>query len=168
MADIIIGLQEVKVGTAAPDGSLTGLTSATKLFKVYQNSCTISTDDPDITEFYEENKSVPEETIETKKSPVISLKVMDVSPENVKLLIGGDTVDTTGVGFDGSEAVDNKLLHFVTLKGSDIIVPNAKIVGKLDGELSKKELMAIDVKIYPQAVSGTGNKPFVMKPKTVA
>lgn len=157
---VIIGLTEIRVGTAAANGTMPG--SLTKIGKVYKGTCRIEQDAPEVTEHFEENKSAPEVRKKDKKIPKIRFSLMDFDAQALADYVGGTNTSGTW-GYDGSEVVANKSIKLVAEQGLDFEIPNADIEAVLNGEMTSKGILLIDFIVTPTAVSA--GKPFRGVPK---
>ena len=75
MSLITLGLSQIKVGTAAPNGTMPA--QLTKIGKTYKDTCKIAQNAAEVTEHYEEGKAAPEVRKKSKKIPVLTFSIMD-------------------------------------------------------------------------------------------
>lgn len=176
MGKYTVGLKQVKVGTAVTDGDISAsvLSALTKTFKVYNDTCEVVQDAPSLTEHKEENNAVPVVVLVERTSPRVKFQMMETDATALIAMLGGTAQPdgtqsgTTGFGFDGTDEVSNQCFMFEALQGMDIYIPNGRISANLSGKMSKTGILLCDVEVIPEAVTGTGKKPFVMRPHSDA
>lgn len=154
---ITIGLSEIKIGEAAPNGTMP--TSLAKIGKTYKDSCKMAQAASDVTEHFEEGKASPEIRFKQKKVPVLSFSILDPDPQVLTDYVGGTfTAEVAGTspakwGFNGDETVDNKAVKVVTNQGMVIDIPNADIEAVINAEFSAKGIFLVDFTVTPLSVS---------------
>ena len=147
---ISLGLSEIQVGTAAPNGTMPG--SLTKIGKTYQNTCKLAQAAADVTEHFEEGKSSPEVRKKTKKLPVLTFSIMDPDPQLLADYVGGTV--TGGVwGFSGTEDVLPRAIRVKSAQGLYVDIPNADIEAVINADLSAQGLFQVDFTVTPLAVT---------------
>lgn len=165
MGLITLGLSEIQVGTAAPNGTMP--TTLTKVGKTYKDSCKLAQATSDITEHFEEGKAAPEVRLKQKKIPVLTFSIMDPDAQALTDFVGGSfTAAVTGAnpvpakwGFNGDESVANKSVRVQTKQGLWIDIPNADIEAVVNAEFSTKGIFLVEFTVTPLAV--TANKALV-------
>ncbi len=157
---ITIGLAEIKVGAAAPDGSMPG--SLTKIGKVYKDTCKMGQDASEVTEHFEEGHAAPEYRKKTKKIPKITFSLMDVDAVAMAKYIGG-TESSGEWGYDGNEVVSNVSMQIIPEQGLVFDIPNADIEAVINSDMSAKGIFLVDFTVTPMAV--TSGKAIRAKPK---
>lgn len=154
---ITIGLSEIKIGVAAPGGTMP--TTLAKIGKTYKDSCKMVQPASDVTEHFEEGKASPEIRFKQKKVPVLTFSILDPDPQVLADYIGGTyTAEVPATspakwGFSGDETVDNKAVKVVTNQGMVIDIPNADIEAVINAEFSAKGIFLVDFTITPLAVT---------------
>lgn len=118
---VTLGLASVKFGAAAGSLATLGLT--------YQDSCTVSQDDPQTTEFYAEEEDDPIEIIERAGVIRANFSVMD--PDATLAAKAGTT--------------EEGILEITPKKGLKITFNRAKVSYKLNGQYGRGGLMLVDV-----------------------
>ena len=113
---ITLGLCEIKVGVAAPDGTMP--TEMTKIGKTYKDTCKIAQDAAEVTEHFEEGVAAPEVRKKTRKIPKLTFSIMDANVDDLVAYVGGENIDGAW-GYNGDEVVANKAIRVVTEKGLD-------------------------------------------------
>lgn len=150
-----VGLAEVQFGQASRIGFMPNAMS--KIGKVYQDTCKVTQDAPDVTEHFEEGNPVPIIRTTTKKPPKVSFSIVVEDLETLERLIGGKASDSEWA--EGQNFAANLAIRVISKQGMMINIPNASISGSFDWELSDKGLMKIAVEAVPQDVDT--RKPFV-------
>ena len=149
MGLITLGLSQIKVGEAAPNGVMP--TTLNKIGKVYKDTCKINQDATDVTEHFEEGMAAPEIRKKTRKIPKVAFSLMDSSPEMLAAYVGGAVVGDKWV-FDGNELVANKALLIETEMGLDFEIPNGDIEATINSDMSAKGIFLVDFIVTPLAV----------------
>ena len=119
----------------------------------YEDTCTMSQDDPETTEFYAEEEDDPVEITEKQGKITFAFSIMNPELETLKRLFGGEIASDVYAYPDAVSTVEESVI-ILPRKGLKFQVPRMKLTAKINGEFSKKGLLLIEVK-------GT-----VMKPKT--
>lgn len=154
---ITIGLSEIKIGAAAPGGTMPE--TLAKIGKTYKDSCKMVQAASDVTEHFEEGKASPEIRFKQKKVPVLTFSIMDPDPQALADFVGGTftaAVPETSPakwGFNGDEAVENKAVKVVTNQGMVIDIPNADVEAVINAEFSAKGIFLVDFTITPLSVT---------------
>ncbi|GHT09158.1 hypothetical protein FACS189432_05070 [Bacteroidia bacterium] len=165
MGLITIGLKQVKVGEAAPTGTMPQ--TLAKIGKVYKDTCKINQDAADVTEHFEEGHASPEVRTKAKKIPKVTFSLMDCDVQMLIDYIGGENVGTEQApkwGFDGDELNANKAIYLETEQGLDFEIPNADIEAVINDDASAKGIFLVDFTITPLAVDA--GKAIRATPKT--
>lgn len=158
---ITLGLCEIKVGEAAPNGTMP--TEMTKIGKTYKDTCKIAQESSEVTEHYEEGKPAPEVRTKTRKIPTLTFSIMDASVDDLVAYVGGENVDGSW-GYNGDEVVANKAIKVVTEKGLDFEIPNGDIEAVINADMSAKGIFLVEFTVTPMAV--TAGKALKGTPKT--
>lgn len=151
------GTTQILVGTAATTGVMPSVASMTKIGEVYQNTCKITQDKPDITGHKEEGKSFDAIQVVDNKAPKLAFSLMNADAQLLADYIGG-SIASGRWGYDGTAIVANKAFSLQTARGLCFDIPNASIVATLNGDMSKKGIFLVDFEVTPLAVSA--NSPF--------
>lgn len=154
MGLITLGLSQIKVGEAAPNGTMP--TALTKIGKTYKDTCKINQDSADVTEHHEEGKAAPEVRKKSRKIPQVMFSLMDADAKMLADYVGGTTTGTTGKetwGYDGDELVANKAIFIETEQGLDFEIPNGDIEATINADMSAKGIFLVDFVVTPLAVS---------------
>lgn len=158
---ITLGLCEIKVGAAAPDGTMP--TEMTKIGKTYKDTCKIAQESSEVTEHYEEGKPAPEVRSKTRKIPTLTFSIMDASVDDLVAYVGGENINGAW-GYNGDEVVANKAIRVVTEKGLDFDIPNGDIEAVINADMSAKGIFLVEFTVTPMAV--TSGKALKGTPKT--
>ena len=119
----------------------------------YEDTCKMSQDDPETTEFYAEEEDDPVESIEKQGKITFAFSIMNPDLTTLTRLFGG-TVASNIYAYPDTVATVEESVIIKPKKGLKFQVPRMKLVSKINGEFSKKGLLLIEV-------TGT-----VMKPNT--
>lgn len=154
MPTITLGLCQIKVGTAAPNGIMPS--SMEKIGKTYKDTCKLNQDSSDVTEHFEEGHAAPEVRKKAKKMPSLQFSIMDADVQTLIDYVGGENVGTSEKpkwGYDGSEVVANKAILVETEQGLNFEIPNGDIEAVINGDLSASGIFLVDFVVTPCAVS---------------
>ncbi len=146
MAEIrSIGLASIKLGAIAGDGGIG--TSLTVLGVTYQDTAELVREDPEITEIYSEENDEPEEVLETKGPALVRWSIMNVDPDEVVRVLGGEVTGTAPKVYNSpvSKAPIELSIEIVTRSGLKIEIPRAKINAKENFQFRKKGVLLIDI-----------------------
>lgn len=136
-----IGLKSIKIGDIAVDGGMGTVLAALGI--TYEGTATLIQDDPEVTEFFAEELDDPIEILEKKGSVKIEFAITDFEPATLAKVLGGLV---SGVApNDKWEAPTDmpsieKSIEIITKKDVKFEIVRARIVAKLDVNLSKKEM----------------------------
>ena len=154
MSLITLGLAQIKVGEAAPNGTMP--TALTKIGKTYKDTAKIGQDAAEVTEHFEEGKSAPEVRKKQKKIPKFTFSMMDADVQALIDYIGGTNVGTELApkwGFDGDEIVANKAIFVETEQGLNFEIPNGDIEAVINADMSAKGIFLVEFTVTPLAVT---------------
>ena len=118
----------------------------------YEDTCKMSQEDPETTEFYAEEEDDPVETVEKQGKITFTFSIMNPDLDTLKRLFGGEVASDVWSYPDVVSSVEESVI-IIPRKGLKFQVPRMKLTSKINGEFSKKGLLLIEV-------TGT-----VMKPK---
>ncbi len=148
---ITLGLCEIKVGAAAPDGTMPA--EMNKIGKTYQDTCKIAQDAAEVTEHYEEGMAAPEVRKKKRKIPRLTFSIMDANVDDLVSYVGGEKLEDESWGYNGDEVVANKAIRVITEKGLDFDIPNGDIEAVINADMSSKGIFLVDFTVTPMAVS---------------
>lgn len=151
---ISIGLAEVQAGKASKVGFMPE--DLQKIGRVLEDSCKISGEEPEKSEFFEENNPVAVASFIKKKGVKVEMKLIVDSLDILKKALGG-TIEETSEGerwiYDSKSAESVAMRIISATKGGLVFnIPNASISGKLDSDLSAKGIVTVTLTATPQAV----------------
>ena len=93
---ITLGLCQIKVGTAAPDGTMP--VDLSKIGKTYKDTCKIAQESAEVTEHYEEGMAAPEVRKKSRKIPKLTFSMMDANVDDLVAYVGGEKLESGAWG----------------------------------------------------------------------
>lgn len=150
MGLITLGLAQIKVGDAAPNGTMPP--ELVKIGKTYKDTCKIAQDAADVTEHFEEGKSAPEVRKKSRKIPKVTFSLMDADVQMLANYVGGEATGGKWT-FDGDELVAEKAVFIETEQGLNFEIPNGDIEAVINADMSAKGIFLVDFTVTPLAVS---------------
>lgn len=149
---VTLGLSKI-LGKKGEPTKLDFVETEYKVFGLtYEDTCKMSQEDPETTEFYAEEEDDPVETIEKQGKITFTFSIMNPDLDTLKRLFGGEVASDVWSYPDVVNSVEESVI--IPRKGLKFQVPRMKLTSKINGEFSKKGLLLIEV-------TGT-----VMKPAT--
>ena len=145
---ITLGLCEIKVGTAAPNGTMPA--EMNKIGKTYKNTCKIAQATADVT------MAAPEVRKKSRKIPTLTFSIMDANVQDLIDYVGGENVgdgENPEWGYDGNEVVANRAIQVVTEQGLDFNIPNGDIEAVINADMSAQGIFLVDFTVTPMAVT---------------
>ena len=155
------GLAGIVAGQIPADGTMCPDADMQPLGYTYQDTCTLSEEDPETNEFYAEEVDDPIFVSDPKDGKItLTFSIPNPSVETLAMLKGGtyhNEGDTIGEGQDattaeetGWYAPDNapsvELAFKVTAKkGFIFYIPRAKVVAKINAEFKKASVVLLGV-----------------------
>lgn len=150
---VTLGLSKI-LGKQGEPTKLDFVETGYKVFGLtYEDTCKMSQEDPETTEFYAEEEDDPVETIEKQGKITFTFSIMNPDLDTLKRLFGGEVASDVWSYPDVVNSVEESVI-IIPRKGLKFHVPRMKLSSKINGEFSKKGLLLIEV-------TGT-----VMKPAT--
>lgn len=139
-----MGVSKILFGAIAQDGGMGSTLVAAGYTN--QDSCSITMDDPDITEFYAEEVDVPVITKSKKGKVTVNLSIMNPDINTLAQFLGG-TADTTNMTWANGTTYENIELscRIVPDQGFVFDFPRLKIDAKFSGELNNSSLLTLDI-----------------------
>lgn len=150
---VTLGLSKILGKVGEPTALNFTETGYTAFGLTYEDTCKISQEDPEVTEFYAEEEDDPVETVEKQGKITFTFSIMNPDLPVLKRLFGGEIASDIWSYPDAVNTVEESII-ILPKKGLKFQVPRMKLVAKINGEFSKKGLLLIEV-------TGT-----VMKPTT--
>ncbi|MFS0489890.1 hypothetical protein [Leadbetterella byssophila] len=169
MANVFtLGLSKIEIGAIAADGGM-GSSLAT-LGLTYQDTCNLTTEDPQDTEHYSEENEDPEVVVSRGGKTVLSFSIMGPDFSALGTLTGG-TISGSGasevLNFPNKLPNIEKSIKITPEQGHIINIPRAKISAKLDGALSKTGILLLKVTATVLTPTKAGvPRIFVSKPSS--
>lgn len=139
-----MGVSQILFGAIAQDGGMSQNLAAVGYTN--QDSCSITMDDPDVTEFYAEEVDMPVITKSKKGKVNVALSIMNPSVETLAMFLGG-TADTSNETWTNGTTYENIELSMRIIPDQGFIfdMPRVKIDAKINGELNNSSLMTLDI-----------------------
>lgn len=150
---VTLGLSKILGKVGEPTALNFAETDYTAFGLTYEDTCKMSQEDPEVTEFYAEEEDDPVETVEKQGKITFTFSIMNPDLSVLKRLFGGEIASDIWSYPDTVNTVEESII-ILPKKGLKFQVPRMKLVAKINGEFSKKGLLLIEV-------TGT-----VMKPTT--
>lgn len=143
---ISVGLEYIKFGDIAVDGGM-GTTLAA-LGLTAENTCSMTSEDPQVTEFFSEENDSPEAEISRPGKTVLNFSIMDANADNLAQVFGG-TVDDTGTSdkwkAPATSPTIEQSIELKTKTGAVIQIPRASVRGKFNSNFSRQGVFLVDV-----------------------
>lgn len=139
-----MGVSQILFGAIAQDGGMSQSLAAVGYTS--QDSCSITMDDPDVTEFYAEEVDMPVITKSKKGKVNVALSIMNPSVETLAMFLGG-TADTSNETWTNGTTYENIELSMRIIPDQGFVfdMPRVKIDAKINGELNNSSLMTLDI-----------------------
>ena len=142
-----LGLSKIEFATILGTGG-TG-TSWSALGQTGQDSCVLSTDDPEITEFFCEESDTAVVTSSKAGKTTLKFNVIDPDIETLTTLMGGTSSGTAPSRVWNAPATlptIEKSIKITPKQGfASVVIPRASIVAKLNTTFGKKDLLKVEV-----------------------
>lgn len=150
---VTLGLSKILGKTAEPTKLDFAETGYEPFGLTYEDTCKMSQEDPETTEFYAEEEDDPVESIDKAGKITFTFSIMNPDLTTLNRLFGGEVATDIWSYPDTVSTVEESVI-ILPKKGLKFQIPRMKLTAKINGEFSKKGLLLIEV-------TGT-----VMKPKT--
>lgn len=150
---VTLGLSKILGNAAEPKAGDFKEEGYTVYGLTYEDTCTMSQDDPETTEFYAEEEDDPVEITEKQGKITFAFSIMNPDLDTLKRFFGGEVASDIYAYPDTVATIEESVI-ILPRKGLKFQVPRMKLNAKINGEFSKKGLLLLEVK-------GT-----VLKPKT--
>lgn len=141
---VTLGLSEILGKNSEPSAGDFAETGYTAFGLTYEDTCNMSQDDPETTEFYAEEEDDPVEISEKQGKITFAFSIMNPDLTTLTRLFGG-TVATNIYAYPDTVATVEESVIIKPKKGLKFQVPRMKLVSKINAEFSKKGLLLIDV-----------------------
>lgn len=141
------------LGLASIEMGAVGGSSKAALGYTYQDTCKMTQEDPETTDFYAEEVEDPVVSTSRSGKTTFEFSLMDPSPETMVQLMGGtagksSTEKTDNDKWDAPDKAPNieQAITITPEQGLKFDIARAKINAKINAEFSKKGILLIDVK----------------------
>lgn len=153
------GLVTIKAGAIAGDGGMG--TSLAQYGDTVADSCTVTVDDPETTEFLIEESDLPIDSSVKSGKTVIQWQVANPDADTLVKFAGGTKIAGPPELWEAPSTMPaiELSLEITPTKGYKLEIPRASIVAKYDGAYSKKELKVLTVKATILAPTKAGVAP---------
>lgn len=140
-----IGLTSLKIGAIAGDG---GMGASLTQVNTVKDTVKITSSDPDIKEFYEEEVTDPVYVITTKDpSLTLEFSIYDIQPDTLISFFGGTKAGTPEVWTPpATYAQVEKSIEITSLTGVVLKIVRAKLLPQFDWNVSRQELSMVKIK----------------------
>ena len=162
MSTYTFGLAEILVGEVLETGLMPEVSTMTKIGEVAEDSASLTQEEGDKTEIFEEGNPTPKVVIEKSGNTTIAFNLMNVDPEMLAKYIGG-AVDSTSKewGFDGKKKSVQKALFIKPQQGLYFKLPKASISAVLAGDMNQSGLLTLNFTVTPLS-PGDGKKSLLV------
>lgn len=146
MATLTLGLSKIEVGEIAEDGDVAESFAA--LGKTYQDTASITDEDPEVIEHFSEEDEAPLAVIRRRGRRTISFSIMNPNKQTLVDTLGGTL---TGVAPNqvwnepATMPVIERSIRITPAIGSVVTFPRVSLSGKINYELSKSGIMLIEM-----------------------
>ena len=166
-----IGLSKIEVGVIAEDGGMGKALDV--LGYTYQDTCTMTQEDPETTDHYAEEVDDPVISISRGGKTNFNFSIMNPSVTVLADLLGGVGTPGTGSTPDKWEAPDKipvveKSVRITPEQGLKFEIPRMKLVSKINATFSKSGILLIEVAGTVLQPTKTGTKKITATLMTAA
>lgn len=142
-----VGLTSLKIGAIAADGGM-GTTLAA-VGKTFKDSCQITEEDGELTEWYSEEDDDPLYSKQAKGKFSIAFQIMDADADALLALKGGTVSGTAPKVWSAPTTAPNieKSIEITLTTGQKVQIVRGRIVAKLSGTVGKSGIVLVDVTI---------------------
>jgi hypothetical protein len=141
-----IGLKKLEAGEIDPSGAMPASGMA-QHGNVYRNTLELTTDDPEVEEYYEEENDLPAATEGTLGRTNLVFEILRPSVADLLFWMGGEVDEATGLKWSAPKTYSTKFLalKLESKQGYDIEIPKAQIVASTVGGGQKSTPMRLRV-----------------------
>ena len=130
----------------------------------YQDSCTLTQNDPEVTDHYAEESEVPVVSVSKSGKVMLSFSIMDADADTLTELMGGTKDAETGAWNAPDTAPIVELSIRVTPKsGLQIEIPRASVHAKMSGGFSRSGMFIVTV--TATVLKAEGKARIIARPK---
>lgn len=164
MAKYTIGISAITLGAIAGDGGPG--TSLASLGQTYQDSCKLTQEDPEVTEFFSEEEEAAVYSKSKGGKITLTFQIMNADTATLVALFGGTATGTSPNKTWNRPATTptiEQTVKVVPQDGMSLVIPRGSVIAKLNGEYSRKGLFLIDVIVtaLTPTKSGVGPVQFI-------
>lgn len=158
MSVYTFGLAEILVAEPLATGLMPAESAMTKIGEVLEDSASLTQEDGDKTEIFEEGNPIPKVVIEKAGATTIAFNLMNVDPAMLADYIGGSVNSTSKEWeFDGKKKTVEKALFIKPKSGLYFKLPKASISSVLAGDMNQSGLLTLNFTVTPLS-PGDGKK----------
>lgn len=162
---ITMGLAKIEMGTVDSTGAMQS--TLTQIGYTYKDSCTMSADNPDISELFVEEVDLPMDTQGELGAMTISWDILNPNVTEIAAMMGGTATaaDNKYEGATSWSAIE-KAIKLTPKKGFALSIPRGQINAQLTGGWRKGEPMLLHMEVrvlVPTNGSGVAQPPFILE-----
>jgi hypothetical protein len=146
MAKYSVGCSKIEMGNIAVDGGIG--TSLTDIGEIYQGTAQVNGAAPAVTDHFSEQSDDPIVSVAVKGKTTVKFTIVDVTPANLVLFLGGTASGTTPAFKWAAPSVAPAIeqsLKITTKQGYVIAIPRARISANINWMLGKTDLAKVEV-----------------------
>lgn len=130
----------------------------------YQDSCTLTQNDPEVTDHYAEESDVPVVSVSKAGKVILAFSVMDADVDTLTELMGGTKDAESGAwNAPDSDPMMELSLRVTPKSGLQIEIPRASVVAKLSGGFSRSGIFLVTVSAT--VLKAEGKPRIIARPK---
>ena len=141
-----LGLSKIEIGDIAEGGGMG--TTLEQLGYTLQDSCSMTQEDPQTTEFLAEEVDDPVISIDRAGKTTFNFSVMNPDPTVLQKLLGGEVTGTGDAAVwnaPNTMPVIEKSVKITPKQGLVFSIPRMKLVAKINGQFSRSNVFVIEV-----------------------
>ncbi|OZI09582.1 hypothetical protein BWI93_03095 [Siphonobacter sp. BAB-5385] len=150
MASVVtLGLASIEVGAVAADGGPG--TTLTSLGYTFEDSCTMTQDDPEVNEFFAEEVEDPIVRKMKKGRTTFAWQLMDPDAETLQKIFGGTVSSGTPKTWSAPDVTPSieQTVKITPHEGLVITIPRGSLVAKVNAQFSRKGMFLVDISVVP-------------------
>ena len=143
-----VGLKSIKLGDIAEDG---GMGENLEVLGVtFRGTANLTTEEGTVTNFFSEENSDPEESVEEKGLTNLAWSIINLEAEKLQKCLGGTvvpaTADTPAVWKSPADVVNiEQSIEVLTAFGLKIEIPRARIRARINWNLARTEIAQVAI-----------------------
>lgn len=162
MATYTFGLADILVAEVLTTGLMPAVNTMTKIGEVLEDSASLTQEEGDKTEIFEEGNPTPKVVITKSGSTRIAFSLMDIEPKTLADYIGGSVNATSKEWeFDGNTKAVEKALFIKPKQGLYFKIPKASISAVLAGDMNQNGLITLNFTVTPLSPANSGKSLLV-------